>query len=227
MQHTSTRSSKNEVTKEAAHASETTSTHDDAAHAIMEIDRLTEQGVATADITKLRQAGIFTVAGIHMQCRKDLVLIKGLSEAKVDKIIEAARKLADCGFTNGTEYLQQRERVTRVTTGSTALDQLLGGGIESMSITEAFGEFRTGKTQIAHTLCVTCQLPLPWEAETGKLFTSTRRLHSDLSALSPSLSVLVSTSMLCWGTFLLHVRTPMSTKCTCFHGCGEDGGRSI
>ena len=37
--------------------------------------------------------------------------------------------------------------------------KLLGGGIESMSITEAFGEFRTGKTQLSHTLCVTAQIP--------------------------------------------------------------------
>jgi len=39
------------------------------------------------------------------------------------------------------------------------LDQLLGGGVETGSITEIFGEFRTGKTQICHTPCVTCQLP--------------------------------------------------------------------
>ena len=31
--------------------------------------------------------------------------------------------------------------------------KLMGGGLESMSITEAFGEFRTGKTQLSHTLC--------------------------------------------------------------------------
>ncbi|CAD2216532.1 meiotic recombination protein DMC1 [Angomonas deanei] len=55
-----------------------------------------------------------------------------------------------------------------MTTGSTALDQLLGGGIESRSITEAFGEFRTGKTQIAHTLCVTCQLPTSMGGGNGK-----------------------------------------------------------
>lgn len=140
----------------------------DAAHAtaeeecgagLMEVDRLTEAGIPAADITKLKQAGIFTVPGIHMQCKKDLSNIKGLSEAKVDKIVEAARKLSDAGFVNGVAYLQHRKRVIKITTGSTALDQLLGGGVESMSITEAFGEFRTGKTQIAHTLCVTCQLP--------------------------------------------------------------------
>lgn len=37
--------------------------------------------------------------------------------------------------------------------------KLLGGGMESMAITEAFGEFRTGKTQLSHTLCVTTQMP--------------------------------------------------------------------
>jgi meiotic recombination protein DMC1 len=35
---------------------------------------------------------------------------------------------------------------------------LVEGGVESQSITEAFGEFRTGKTQLSHTLCVTAQL---------------------------------------------------------------------
>ena len=39
------------------------------------------------------------------------------------------------------------------------MDTLIGGGIETMSVTEIFGEFRTGKTQLAHTLCVTAQLP--------------------------------------------------------------------
>ena len=44
--------------------------------------------------------------------------------------------------------------------GSSDLDALLGGGIETGSITEIFGEFRTGKTQMCHTLCVSCQRPL-------------------------------------------------------------------
>lgn len=48
----------------------------------------------------------------------------------------------------------------QLSTGSTQLDQLLGGGVETGSITELFGEYRTGKTQICHTLCVTCQMPV-------------------------------------------------------------------
>lgn len=47
-----------------------------------------------------------------------------------------------------------------ISTGSKTLDTLLGSGIETGSITEIFGEFRTGKTQLCHTLCVTCQLPI-------------------------------------------------------------------
>lgn len=39
--------------------------------------------------------------------------------------------------------------------------KLLGGGVEAMSITEVFGEFRCGKTQLSHTLCVTAQMPGP------------------------------------------------------------------
>ena len=54
---------------------------------------------------------------------------------------------------------------------------LLSGGIESMSITEAFGEFRTGKTQISHTLCVTAQLPGPNGYTGGKVNVLTRSFH--------------------------------------------------
>ena len=53
---------------------------------------------------------------------------------------------------------EKRRSVIQVTTGSNELNKILGGGIETASITELFGEFRTGKTQLAHTLCVTSQL---------------------------------------------------------------------
>jgi RecA/RadA recombinase len=55
-----------------------------------------------------------------------------------------------------------------ITTGSKALDEMLKGGIETGSLTELFGEFRCGKTQLAHTLCVTCQLPLESGGGGGK-----------------------------------------------------------
>jgi RecA/RadA recombinase len=62
------------------------------------------------------------------------------------------------GFQTAAEYYIVRQNVIHLTTGSSELDKLLGGGFETGSITEIFGEFRTGKTQICHTLCVTCQV---------------------------------------------------------------------
>ena len=49
------------------------------------------------------------------------------------------------GFTTATEFHQKRSEIIQITTGSKELDKLLGGGIETGSITEMFGEFRTGK----------------------------------------------------------------------------------
>ena len=75
-------------------------------------------------------------------------------------IIYTAFKLlaANMTFITATAYYKKREDIVKITTGSSKLDELLGGGIETGSITEIFGEFRTGKTQICHMLCVTCQV---------------------------------------------------------------------
>ena len=69
----------------------------------------------------------------------------------------------------GTSCLEKRKEVVLLHTGCKALDAVLGGGIRSMEITEAFGEFRTGKTQICHTLCVTTQLPRSMGGGAGKV----------------------------------------------------------
>lgn len=105
-------------------------------------------GIGAADIAKLKVAGICTVKAVIMSTKRNLCKIKGLSELKVDKIREAAGKLVDAGFITAAEHAVRRQSIFRITTGSTQLDALLGGGIQSMSITEAFGEFRTGKTQL-------------------------------------------------------------------------------
>ena len=72
------------------------------------------------------------------------------------------------GFTTATEMHQRRSELISITTGSKSLDTLLAGGIETGSITELFGEFRTGKSQICHTLAVTCQLPFDMGGGEGK-----------------------------------------------------------
>ncbi|XP_040346762.1 meiotic recombination protein DMC1/LIM15 homolog isoform X4 [Leopardus geoffroyi] len=125
-----------------------------------DIDLLQKHGINVADIKKLKSVGICTIKGIQMTTRRALCNVKGLSEAKVDKIKEAANKLIEPGFLTAFEYSEKRKMVFHITTGSQEFDKLLGGGIESMAITEAFGEFRTGKTQLSHTLCGEHQMEL-------------------------------------------------------------------
>lgn len=140
-------------------------------HSFDSIDKLQQAGINAADIKKLKEAGICTVGSILMETKKRLANVKGISDAKVDKLIAAAQSLETENFTfiSGSTCLKNRSKVIRMTTGSTELDKLLGGGIESMSITEVFGEFRTGKTQLCHTLCVTAQLPLAQGGGQGKV----------------------------------------------------------
>lgn len=126
---------------------------------IQDVDLLQSHGINVADIKKLKGAGICTIKGILMTTVKKLCAIKGLSEAKVEKIKEISKVLCDAGFMTAYEVSEKRKCIFKISTGSKELDKLLGGGLESMAITEAFGEFRTGKTQLSHTLCVLTQLP--------------------------------------------------------------------
>lgn len=71
-------------------------------------------------------------------------------------------------FQTAADALENRKELVMLTTGSREIDKLLEGGIETGSITEVFGEFRTGKTQLCHTLCVTCQMPVSEGGAEGK-----------------------------------------------------------
>ncbi len=100
--------------------------------------------------------------------RRNMIKIKGLSEIKVEKIKEAAKKIMNVGFVTATDQADIRKRVVSISTGSKNFDDILGGGIQTMSISEVFGEFRCGKTQLAHTLCVIAQLPRAMGGAEGK-----------------------------------------------------------
>uniref|UniRef100_A0A3Q1LTI3 RAD51 recombinase n=2 Tax=Bovidae TaxID=9895 RepID=A0A3Q1LTI3_BOVIN len=132
------------------------------------ISRLEQCGINANDVKKLEEAGFHTVEAVAYAPKKELINIKGISEAKADKILTEAAKLVPMGFTTATEFHQRRSEIIQITTGSKELDKLLQGGIETGSITEMFGEFRTGKTQICHTLAVTCQLPIDRGGGEGK-----------------------------------------------------------
>lgn len=79
-----------------------------------------------------------------------------------------ASRLVPIDFTTATEMHFRRTELISITTGSKQLDTLLAGGVQTGSITEIFGEFQTGKSQICHTLAVTCQLPFGMGGGEGK-----------------------------------------------------------
>jgi predicted ATP-dependent serine protease len=145
--------------------------HKEDAQSFRVIEDLQSCGINVSDIKKLQEAGLHTVGSVLQMSSRDLIAIKGLTDAKVEKIKEAARKLDVRGsmFKTGLEVKEKRKTVVKITTGSSALDKILGGGVETGSITELFGEFRTGKTQLSHTLCVTSQLSFEMNGGQGKV----------------------------------------------------------
>jgi len=117
-------------------------------------------GVGPATAEKLQEAGYIDIMSIAVASPKELGDAAELGDSTASKIINSARKMADIGgFETGTALLEKRDQVGRLTSGSKLLDELLGGGFETQSIIELFGEFGSSKTQIAHQLCVTVQLP--------------------------------------------------------------------
>jgi len=116
-------------------------------------------GVGPATAEKLREAGFNSVESLAVASPAELANTAEIGEATAAKIIAAARKSADVGgFETGDIILERRRHIGKLTTGSKALDDLLGGGVETQSITELYGEFGSGKTQLAHQLAVNVQL---------------------------------------------------------------------
>ncbi len=116
-------------------------------------------GVGEKTAEKLEEVGMDDLMAIATCSPSELAQIADIGEATASKIISAARNALDMGFETGLNVLEKRKQIARITTGSKAFDALLGGGIETGSITECYGAFGSAKTQIAHQLAVNVQLP--------------------------------------------------------------------
>ena len=126
-------------------------------------------GIGPAAIAKLDAAGIYDLMGVATMTPPALSELAGLGEAVARKAIQAARKMLDLGFMDGSEFEKKRQDVNYITTGSKNLDNLLGGkGIESKSITEVFGAYGSGKSQFGFQLAVNVQLPKEVGGVNGK-----------------------------------------------------------
>jgi DNA repair protein RadA len=120
------------------------------------LEDLPSIGPATAK--KLRELGFNTVESLATATAKELEPA-GIGEKRALDVIRKARSSMELSFIRADELLKMRENILRLTTGSKTLDDLLAGGLESQTITEFYGEYGSGKSQMCHQLCVNVQLP--------------------------------------------------------------------
>jgi len=118
-------------------------------------------GIGPATAEKLKDAGFNSVDAIAVASPSELAATAEIGESTATKIIAAARRCADVGgFETGDAILRRREEIGRLKLGCDEVDTMMGGGFETQAITEVYGEFGSGKTQIAHQLAVNVQLPV-------------------------------------------------------------------
>jgi DNA repair protein RadA len=115
-------------------------------------------GVGPATAQKLRELGYHTVESLAMATGHELEPA-GITEKKAFQIIAAARSSIGLSFVRANELFKMRQPVLRLTSGNKGLDTLLAGGLETQTITEFYGEYGSGKSQMCHQLCVNVQLP--------------------------------------------------------------------
>ncbi len=117
-------------------------------------------GVGPATAEKLKDNGFDSYQGIAVASPGELSNSADVGESSAADIINAAREAADIGgFESGAAVLERREQIGKLTWNVDEVDDLLGGGIETQSITEVYGEFGAGKSQVTHQISVTVQLP--------------------------------------------------------------------
>ena len=128
-------------------------------------------GVGPATAEKLRDAGYSDLMAIAVESPKVLAELVEIGESTATKIIASAKQMADVGgFETGDIILERRKGINRLSSGSKAFDELMGGGLESQSIIEFFGEFGSGKTQICFQLAVNATRPVEEGGLNGDVF---------------------------------------------------------
>jgi DNA repair protein RadA len=126
-------------------------------------------GIGPAVAAKLEAAGIYDLMSLAVMGPSELAEIAGVGPGVARKAIQASRKLLNLGFVDGIEFAEKRANICYITTGSKELDALLGGkGVQGRAVTEAFGAFGSGKTQLGSMLAVNVQLPIEKGGANGK-----------------------------------------------------------
>ncbi len=116
-------------------------------------------GIGPASAEKLRAADISTLEKVATSSPHDLSDIADISVDAAKKAVEAAKQATTLNYSSASDVYEKRKSLGRISTNSKELDELLGGGVEAQGITETYGRFASGKTQLGFQLCVDVQLP--------------------------------------------------------------------
>ena len=122
-------------------------------------------GVGPVTTRKLNDAGVHNIMDLLVRGPVDISEITGMDlETAIKLVTKARQQLVEDGridkdFVTATEIYKRRQDIGKISTGTSALDMLFDGGIETQAITEVYGEFGSGKTQFCHTMCVNVQKP--------------------------------------------------------------------
>lgn len=133
---------------------------------IIELEIQDIEGIGPTTARKLKEAGIVSVMDLAVTSADELAVeINASKESAAAFIIAAQKLLRDSNvlekeFITADAALEKRRSMLRCSTGSGAVDDLLLGGIETQAVTEFYGEFGSGKSQICHTLCATARQPV-------------------------------------------------------------------
>jgi DNA repair protein RadA len=142
---------------------------------IIELEIQDIEGIGPTTAKKLKEAGIVSVMDLAVATADELSVDINSSKDSASAFIIAAQKLLrdskvlEKEFVTADAALEKRRSMLRCSTGSSTLDELLLGGIETQAVTEFYGEFGSGKSQICHTLCAIARQPI----EAGGLDSST------------------------------------------------------
>jgi DNA repair protein RadA len=123
------------------------------------------EGVGPTTAKKLKEAGIVSVMDLAVTSADELAVDINSSKDTAATFIMAAQRLLresnilEKEFVTAESALEKRKSLMRCSTGSKALDELLLGGIETQAVTEFYGEFGSGKSQICHTLAAIAPQP--------------------------------------------------------------------
>ncbi len=117
-------------------------------------------GVGEVTAEKLRASGFGEFAALAASNPHEVAEAAGIGVESAKKAIEAAKTMVEIGFEGADQVFERRKHIIKIQTGSDALNELLGGGVETMAITEMYGRFSSGKSQLGFQLAVNVQKPV-------------------------------------------------------------------